>query len=154
MRISLGQLADGFDDGGYVAPADGATNWDPYANAGVNPAYTGTQGQYGGNPTIMTGAGGVSSPPSSSGSTTNWGAVISSIFSPITKLANTRYGVPQLNPGQSITQGPGGTYQYTQNGVGVSASGASLTGTAGLSGSLPLLIGGAVLVALFMSGKR
>lgn len=153
MRISLGQLgaqvcdeSGCYDDGSSTGSGTVATipaNWDPYANAGVNPAYTGTQGQYSGK----------ASPPSSS-SSTNWGAVISSIFSPITKLANTRYGVPQLNPGQSITQGPGGTYQYTQNGVGVSASGASLTGTAGLSGSLPLLIGGAVLVALFMSGKR
>lgn len=141
MRINLGQIAGMGDEG------DSGNSGDITLQDVQNAA---SAGDYVQNGNIYYPTGATPAPAAA----TNWGSIISSIFSPITKLAQTRYGVPQLAAGQSITQGPGGTYQYTQNGPGVSASGASLTGTAGLSGSMPLLIGGVVLLALFMGGKK
>lgn len=76
---------------------------------------------------------------------TNW----ASIFAPITQLLGMRYGVPQLNAGQSITQTPLG-YQVTQQPAGVAATGGSISlgGATNLSSLLPiLLIGGLALFA-------
>jgi hypothetical protein len=77
-------------------------------------------------------------------------AQVAAALGPLATIAGTRYAVPQLNPGQSITVLPNGGYQVTQQPAGVAASGASLTTSSLLSGSTPLLLIGAVVVVMMM----
>ena len=82
----------------------------------------------------------------------NWG----SIFAPLSNLAanvlGTRYAVPQLNAGQTIQTGPGGTL-ITQQPAGVPATGGLLTGSTGISTTTLVMLGGVVMVVLLISKK-
>lgn len=87
-------------------------------------------------------------PPSNSG----FASALASGLTNLTKLFSTRLGVPQLNPGQSITVTPAG-YQVTQQPAGFPATGASLGLGGGGSSLLPLVLIGAVVVFAMNRGK-
>lgn len=93
----------------------------------------------------------------------NWGSLFgglatagAGIAQNLTKVYATRNAVPQLQPGQSITQLANGTYQITQQPYGLPATGGSLSLGSGinLGGSLPLLIGVGVIAIVLMKGNR
>lgn len=89
-------------------------------------------------------------------SSTNIFDAIMSGVNASTKILSTRYGVPQLNPGQYLQTGPGGTVQYqlapgqSMGFPGLSTFGNSLGSGSGLI--IPLM--GVGLVLLLMMGKR
>lgn len=94
-------------------------------------------------------AGGYS--PSGSGGASGGGINWAAVFAPISQIFSTRYAVPQLNAGQSITRTIAGT-QLTQQPAGVAASGASLgLSSTGSLGTLPILLGVGLLVVLLMN---
>lgn len=66
-------------------------------------------------------------------------------------ILKTRYGVPQLNPGQYIQTGPYGSTMIQQpiGGGGFSIPSMSMGGSSSL-----LLIGGAALLLVIMMAKR
>jgi hypothetical protein len=87
-------------------------------------------------------------PVSGGGSAPN---ALASALASTANLLNTRLGVPQLNPGQSITVTPGG-YQVTQQPAGYAATGASL-GLSTTNSLLPLLLIGGVVLFVVMGKK-
>jgi hypothetical protein len=87
---------------------------------------------------------------SSSSGGSIWTALSSAIGS-ASSILGARYAVPQLNPGQYVQSGPGGTVQYqlpTGATSMLSSLGSSLGGS---SGSLILLLGGGVLLVMLLS---
>lgn len=74
----------------------------------------------------------------------------SGIATGVMKVYQTRNAVPQLAPGQSITQLRDGTYQVTQNANGI-ATGGSLSLGAGVGvGANTLLLAGLGVLAVMM----
>lgn len=89
---------------------------------------------------------------STPGGTNFWSALTQGLTN-ATSILGARYAVPQLNPGQVIQTGPGGTsfMSQAQAGGALTTSSSLLGGGLG-SGTLLLLIGG---IALFvMMGKK
>lgn len=86
------------------------------------------------------------------GSGTNFWDALSIGVRSASNILGTRYSVPQLNPGQLIQTGPNGQSLMYQGTAGnMSMPSMSSLGAGGMTGMLPLLIGGAVL---FMVMKK
>lgn len=79
-----------------------------------------------------------------------WLAINTAIKS-ATGILGTRYAVPQLNPGQLIQTGPGGTSLLYQGSPGTGIP--SLSNLGGSGGMLPLLLIGGVVLLVVMGGK-
>ncbi len=131
MKLALGTVD-------FPEPDYTESMWGDYTNGGFGGGY---------------GSGAISS--SSSGP--SFGQDLANIFAGIAssagKIAAARYSVPQLNPGQSITTTPVGS-QLTQQPAGYPASGASssLGLSAGLGGSMPLIL--AAVAVVFLVSKK
>lgn len=81
----------------------------------------------------------------------NWG-FLTPVASSLANIFGTRYAVPQLNPGQSISTGPGGTI-ITQQPAGVPVAGLPAT-VGGISTTSLLLFGGIGLVMVMLMKKK
>ena len=74
---------------------------------------------------------------------------ISNMVRSATGILGSRYAVPQLNPGQYIQSGPGGTVMYQGSPTSGVPSGLPSLSNLGGSSMLPLLlVGGVVLFAM------
>lgn len=90
----------------------------------------------------------------STSSTNIFDAIMSGVNAS-TKILSTRYGVPQLNPGQYIQSGPNGTVQYQlAPGQSMGFPGLSTFGSGALGGSSLIPLIGIGLVVLMVASKR
>jgi hypothetical protein len=80
-----------------------------------------------------------------------WNAITKGLTS-ATSILGVRYAVPQLNPGQTISVGPGGTSFMSQAAAGGALQVPSSIG--GINLGTILLIGGGVLIFSLMSKRR
>jgi len=117
-------------------------------------SYCDESGCYGDIPYGTYPAGGGGTAGKATSSTNIFDAIMSGVNAS-TKILSTRYGVPQLNPGQYLQTGPNGqTIQYQlAPGQSTGFPGLSTFGS-GSGGSSLLLIGGGLLVVLMMAGKK
>ena len=170
MRVGLSNLAGlgdclMYDDSGNctlqgsTTPSPGITQGDcaygtdangvclPYVAPVAQPSYTTTPGS-----SIVS----TTTTPAATGQ--SWEQILANaaagLSSNIGKVYATRNAVPQLNPGESITQLANGTYQVTQQPAGVAATGGSLSVSSGLTGSLPLLLMVGLGAFLLLKGGR
>jgi len=89
-----------------------------------------------------------------SGSTPGGGSFWSALSQGIanaTSILGTRYAVPQLNPGQVIQTGPGGTSFLSQAQTGGSLITSSSIGGVGIG--TVLLLGGGLLLVMMLGSK-
>lgn len=105
--------------------------------------------------TNVTGSGGYGTPGNATSSTNIFDAIMAGINSS-SKILTTRYGVPQLNPGQYIQTGPGGQSIQYQLAPGQTTGfpGTSSLFSGGSSSGMLMLLGGGLILVLAMSGKH
>ena len=125
--------------------------WDPSYNSGDSSTSLSYCSMF---PSACMGGGG-GNPGGTTGSAVSSTNIFDAIMAGVnasSKILSTRYAVPQLNPGQYIQTGPGGSVQYQlAPGQSTGFPGLSTLGAGGSSGLL-LLGGGALLLIMMVSG--
>jgi len=106
-------------------------------------------GAIGTTPPFM--GGGIFGGGSTPGGTNFWTALTQGIAN-ATSILGTRYAVPQLNPGQVIQTGPGGTTFMSQAAAGGALTLPSSIGGVGIG--TVLLLGGGLLLVMMMAGGK
>lgn len=90
---------------------------------------------------------------SSSGSGSDIWSTITAGLNDASKILNTRFGVPQLSPGQYISTSPYGSTMY-QLPAGATGGFNVPSSVGGISTTTLLLLGGALLVVMMVAGKH
>lgn len=93
-------------------------------------------------------------PGSTSGTNVGfWATLAAQIAKAGIGVTSTRYGVPQLNPGQYIQSGPGGTVMYQQPTSSAGSFSLPTSLSSSMGGMLPIILIGGVLLMVMMSKK-